>query len=636
MSKALFKVYAIVFFVHLKLVKPGEAIENLILQQHPELKGLEISPRKVNAMLEKFGSRCLLILDGFDEQGLGQNEDVLRIIKNRKLIDCGIVVSSRPHSVDEVKQDFPTIVRVDGFTEKEASKFVSNFFKETNKISKILEFKPSDSREDFPVYKCPILLSILCVLVKERNINLSDRNLMIGDLYHQMIQCLYKKFTIIKGMPFQLGEFVNIMKSVGKLALQTLTTNKPLLQEKEVLAIAGDSAFEYGFFSGHENVTDPVSDFRITYVHRSIEEFFWSLGFIYTLDDGKSVDDILGSDCEKPMFMVNRLVLHFCLWLLTTKHFTFSKQIYDSLASYAAKRIDCCTLDTEIVRNVFPAMDIRNPHRDDNRLVLKFFKDVLEKCSSIGKLYVHDLTNKVFSQIDYVNAILGQLSPKILNKITVLSINELLTPDVNIDRSEFNLLVRSQSTKDSLDLLKRLLTNYNLTERSPLVYLTIDGDSLYREDLSLLMTKHIKQLRLYGLNKCALVASSEFPLCPLFTHFTADGFHIDRSIVSAFSKAVKDGKFPNLRRIDLKNCTTDDYEWPQGAEFSANRLSLPLCIENIICQLTELTFDCNGYGFLVCILSYRTLRFDSGSQCALETVLRGIYFLMIFYLVQNS
>ena len=45
---------------------------------------------------------------------------------------------------------------------------------------------------------------------------------------------------------------------------------------------------------------------------------------------------------------------------------------------------------------------------------------------------------------------------------------------------------------------------------------------------------------------------------------------------------------------------------------------------------------CNGYGFLVRILSYRTLRFDFGSQCALETVLRRIYFLMIFYLIQSS
>ena len=44
---------------------------------------------------------------------------------------------------------------------------------------------------------------------------------------------------------------------------------------------------------------------------------------------------------------------------------------------------------------------------------------------------------------------------------------------------------------------------------------------------------------------------------------------------------------------------------------------------------------CNGYGFLVRVLSYRTLRFDSGESMCTRNSLRGIYFLMIFYLVQN-
>ena len=219
------------FFVHLNLVKPGETIENVILQQHPELQGLKVLPRKVGAMLEKFGNRCLLILDGLDEHGLGQNEDVLKIIGDRKLLACGVVVSSRPHSVSEFMNLFPTIIQVGGFTKHEAEKFVSNFFTDTNKITEILKFKPSDSRENFPVHKCPILLSILCLLVRERGIDLSDRNLTAGDLYLQMIKCLYRKFTIRKGVQYQKGEFKNILKSVGKMALQTLITNNPLLQK---------------------------------------------------------------------------------------------------------------------------------------------------------------------------------------------------------------------------------------------------------------------------------------------------------------------------------------------------------------------------------------------------------------------
>ena len=56
--------------------------------------------------------------------GLGQNEDVLKIVSGEKLLDCGIVVFSRPHSAKEIKKYFHTIVSVRGFAESEAEKFV--------------------------------------------------------------------------------------------------------------------------------------------------------------------------------------------------------------------------------------------------------------------------------------------------------------------------------------------------------------------------------------------------------------------------------------------------------------------------------------------------------------------------------
>ena len=111
--RGLFEKYSIVFFVHLKFVKPGDSIESAIIRQHTELRGLKVSERKLRAMLQKFGDRCLLILDGLDEHGLGKNQEVLKIIENEILLDCGIVVSSRPHSINEVQNHFSTIVIVD-------------------------------------------------------------------------------------------------------------------------------------------------------------------------------------------------------------------------------------------------------------------------------------------------------------------------------------------------------------------------------------------------------------------------------------------------------------------------------------------------------------------------------------------
>ena len=77
-AKKEFKTFYIVFFVFLKLVRPDEAIENIIIQQTPVLEDLRIFTQQLGMILEKFGNRTLLILDGLDEHALGQNQDVLK------------------------------------------------------------------------------------------------------------------------------------------------------------------------------------------------------------------------------------------------------------------------------------------------------------------------------------------------------------------------------------------------------------------------------------------------------------------------------------------------------------------------------------------------------------------------------
>ena len=167
-SKGEFKLYSIVFFVFLKFLQPGESIDNVIMKQNPELEGLGVTVEKLRGILERFSDRCLMILDGLDEHGHGQNVDVLKIIRNSKLLGCGIIVSSRPHNTREVEIYFPTIIRVDGFRWKEAERFISNFFTDKRKIKEIMKFKPSDSREMFPIQKCPILLSFSVSLLTNR------------------------------------------------------------------------------------------------------------------------------------------------------------------------------------------------------------------------------------------------------------------------------------------------------------------------------------------------------------------------------------------------------------------------------------------------------------------------------------
>ena len=599
-ARGIFKRYSIVFFVALKLVKPGDSIENGILQQHSELLGLKVSSRKISTILERFGDRCLLILDGLDEHGLGQNEDVLRIIRDEKLLDCGIIVSSRPHSTNEVKEYFPSIIRVDGFTSEKAKEFVSHFVTEETKITQIMDFKPSDSREDFPIHKCPILLSFLCLLVKESKIDLSDTKLRIGDLYFRMAQCLYKKFTNRIGIRFVKSDLVLITKSVGIIALKTLLPNNPLLQKSEVIEIVGDFAFELGFFTGHEDFrlcTDPTADIYVTYVHRSIEEFFGSFGFLQALDDGKSVDDILGSDCEKPIFMTNPLVLKFCLWLLSRQDLGFANrdEIYEKLVSYVVNSIDNRQFDPGVIAGEYPAIDIMKSVQEGNDPELAFFRKILEKCRQISMFHIRRVIFYKFDHlIDHTDWIFGCMNEEVLNKSTLVSIGKYLPPQDCPKTDTLTISIDIDLLAGSV-LLDILLNKYDLRNRHPQVYLREEGRSDY--NISAVISKHIKELHLQGDHHSTLMASGEIPFCPLLTCLKLQRFQIDPSVPSAFSKAVNDGKLPNLRRIELSLSHMNATNWPEVPEFCYKARDLDLAVpdpsdvQKLLSKLTCLTLQ---------------------------------------------
>ena len=331
-AKTLFTYFHIVFFVFLKLVKPSQAIENVILEQNPYMKGLGITEKKLGDILQLLGRRCLLILDGLDEHALGTNNDVLAIIRGEKYLKCNVVVTSRPHSTREIEKYFPTIVKVEGFTRIKAEIFASKILNDQNIIEAVLNYNPENVdrkwaksryfRQDNPIHKCPILLSFLCLLAREDDIDFLNTKMHTGEIYARMVRCLYKKYVIRKVLCYDSDQFEAAMISIGKLALKTLMSGNPLLKRTDVIREIGEDAFDYGLLIGHEDfrlIRDETADIFVTFPHRSIQEFLGALYFIWMLDkEGKK-------EFVKPIFMTNILFLQFCLWFLRDdqKYFTF-------------------------------------------------------------------------------------------------------------------------------------------------------------------------------------------------------------------------------------------------------------------------------------------------------------------------
>ena len=384
-----FTKFVVVFVVFLKLVKPGESIENVIINQIPELEGMNVTPEKLTAFLETFGNRCLLILDGLDEHALGQNTDVLKIIRGQKLLYCNVIVSSRPHSTKYIEKHFPTVVRVNGFTREEAEKFTLKILGEEKKVLDVLNFSPMDFQETINLHNMPILLSFICLLVREEDIDLSSKSLSSGEIYMKMVRCLYKKFTIRSGIGYQDSEFIRTLRLLGKLAFETLLSGNLLMQRQDVLEKVGEDAFNFGLLIGHEEgillLKDEAADILITFPHRSIQEFLGAFFFIFMLNEGTSVERLLGVHCSKPIFLENPLFLHFCVWLARSPcYFPVTDgetlRAYNSLRADVLGRIDFEQLRLADISILCPALDFPYVPDMKDKVIVTFLGDLLANC----------------------------------------------------------------------------------------------------------------------------------------------------------------------------------------------------------------------------------------------------------------
>ena len=357
------------------------------------------------------------------------------------------------------------------------------------------------------------------------------------------------------------------MKSIGQLALRTLMSSHPLLQRSEVLKIVGDFAFDYGLFAGHEDIRlcgDPTADIYVTYPHRSLEEFFGSYGFIQALDEGQSIDDILRPDCQEPIFMVNPLVLRFCLWFLSSSDFDFLRkgECYDKLTSYVAKRIDSKVLDPVEVRRRYPAIDMLFPPAPLGYSIFQFFHDILNKCKDVTTLHVHN-SQLISLYLKDVDQFFGLMEKDFIGRMTKIIIGRDTFELKDIDSNSLKLSI-DVHYEDALQVMHLLLQKYGLSDRNPQTYMHIcTGAS---SDMTYLLSKYSKELHIDDDHNALplLKSSGEFPHCPKLTHLTFQGVQIDDSVPLALRRAIQSGKLPCLTCVTLIRCIGSLYLPPRS------------------------------------------------------------------------
>ena len=486
-------------------------------------------------------------LDGLDEHALGTNKDVSKIIRGEKCLDCNIIVTSRPHSTREIERYFPVIARVEGFTENKAELFAAKILRNDEKTAAVLKYNPVDFRQDVPIYKCPILLSFMCLLVREDDIDLSNTTMHIGEIYTRMVRCLFKKYLIRKELHFDADQFETVLVSIGKLALKTLLSGDPLLQRSEVIKEVGPDAFDYGLLIGHEDahmlIKDETADIFVTFPHRSIQEFFGSFYLIWMLNRGKEIQSLLGVE---PIFLTNILFLQFCLWFLCNDQTYFllenRHKVYQCLKQYCVELMNWGRIDF----NKYPAF--HSPSFNDivkDKLRLSFLTDILVKCNKTSRL---DLPSS-----SLLDSILGSIS-NISKDITYIRCGDR-SYCINIFQGAEIVIKTSNGFSDELNMIVK---HYTRLINEPNVHFNLRNPKLQSEKI---LCPNVKKLHLTKLKGGNEIFESSTKLNPRLTHFILQDIE-NRAImireINQLANAVKSDNLLNLSHLTFLDCMNID------------------------------------------------------------------------------
>ena len=543
-AKGLFTVVSIVFFVFLKLVRPGDAIENVIIAQNPALQGLGVSKQKIKDILETFGKRTLLILDGLDEHVLGQNKDVCEIVEGRKLLCCNILMTSGAHRTDKIEKYFPTVVRIDGLSKDRTSQLISNSLDDSGKIQAVLDLTSRSFISKDPFCSSPMIILLMCILANHDEIDLMQRQIPIGEIYFRVVRCVLTDRYFRENKEFSPSQFENLLKRLGKLAWKMMQDKQGWYEWSKT--DIDQEAFDTEFLS---LVGKETTDAIITFSHQTLETFFGAFYFVRALDKEKQIEysgDLLV--LKNPMF------LQFVLWFLCDDckqlflSFKNRELIYNKLASLCAKNIDLPQLDLMETMNVYPSLKIDlSADVDRGELLVRFISKVLSMCSNIKELYLSDS-----SQLDYIRHTMPDTLPLLhhihCEKLFYRSGIEASLPESDTDLS----IVVDMERKEAID---KLLSFFDGTNQQLAVYLTPSD----MPQVELYTHGCLKKLYILGnesLIPCTVITEADHVIksCSSLTHLSLMHLDIDTKVIVALSKAVKDRKLPLLSHLSFAGC----------------------------------------------------------------------------------
>ena len=507
--------FDIVFFISMKSVRSDDEIGNIIVQQVQPLIAMNIVEEKIEDLLDNFGSRCLIVLDGFGEDS-ERITKMLRSIHSR----CSILATSLPDTSPDFNQCFDTIAEIQAMTDGEVKQYISH----------VPNFCPENIMW-IPESPSPLLILFLSIITDSGTLFVPETN--IGDIYLKLILRLCSRFAFSSAL--------ERLSKLGEIALRGLIRNQYSFLKREVDQELGEDELTSMFMVCHEgfsNARDSEGCGIVSFVHSFFQYFFAFLYFVLgsTKTGTRRDTEFMNAFLIRPNFC------NFCLQLLRDETKTYElltmTTAYTRIKLFLVEKINHTYLHLNQVFKCYPSMDITSNR--DCGLVADFGQTVLSMCKKIRHVVIN---HSLDFPLQYLQPIWPQL-------FSVQLLNEKYTPTIYFPSCSANLVLITDTKM--IREVKNLVDTFKGIGRQLHLYYAGQVDSLNISEFPL---QYLEELYINPPKRCKVNFLLQTNITTYLKRLSLCNVEIDDSVYFAFTNATTERQLCNLSDLSLASST---------------------------------------------------------------------------------
>ena len=246
----------------------------------------EIASACSKYLLANGGKGLILLFDGYDEypEYLRERSLVASILQRQVLPFCGLVVSSRPHASEYLREQASIRVDILGFTETEREHYIKQALPDqphkVKELTQYLHQQPSVDSICFIPFNMVVLLYLYKLGIPlPKNSTELYRHFICSTICRHLTKLGYLFTHNITSLADLPEPYSKIIMQLSKLSLKALNNNRLIFTLDDITAACPDIAFIPGAINGF-GLLQAVKHFglytkkmTLNFIHFTIQEF---------------------------------------------------------------------------------------------------------------------------------------------------------------------------------------------------------------------------------------------------------------------------------------------------------------------------------------------------------------------------